>query len=543
MKLSRAVLVAIILTFIFSHDLIFNVTKPLSFEQIDYFYILVVIKNTLNSILSANLERILTLPIFYGVQGSLAFSDSYFMQSILAFPIFLISRNIILSYNLLAILTLFVSFLSMYILSFYLTKNFFASTLASTIYVFNPNIMGRFPEHLMLYSLEWIPLIFLFLEKSFKNPTSKNIFFFFLFLTCQLLSSLYYLVFLSVILPIYFLIRVLQQELKLKSFLNKGFLLGLCLFMAASFSLGSIYFKFYSIESIGRDLSSAINFSAKPDEFFTAVSLNKDAEHHLFVGWIVLSFLAIGLFVYFKKKPNDKMLNLFLLLMLLSFILSLGPKGYLYSLIYQINPLFSFIRVPSRFAAFFFFFLSLSLALIWIKIFQNRGLKEKVIFTIFIIMIIVEYFNLPLKFADVSSQTRQFYQYIDSRPDIKVIVELPMGEGLEKIGNEVRKINFDSGYLLFAATLHSKRLLNGYSGYIPQDYARKLRLFNTGILNKQKLAQIKDWGVDAIILHKDIFRSIKDFERARQMLNSLGVKEIKTTDKLILFDLTGWRSI
>ncbi len=559
MKFSRLILVGLILTFIFNYDLIFNIGRPIHFEDTDYPLHLLIIKNTINSTLSGEFSKILTLPIFYPTEGSIAFSDSFFIQSILYFPIYLLSKNIIFTYNLLVILNFFLSFLSMYFLIFYLTKRSTVAIIASVIFAFNPFTAARYPTAVEIHSLLWIPLIFLFIEKSFKNPSSKNIFLVFLFLTCQLLSTLYYSVFLSLFLPIYFLFRIIQLPAKGWSafggkFLNIGFLAGLILLVSTSFTLGSIYYNFYSKEPINRGIEAQLNYSAEPIEFFSSQSprnffynflrnlgnfpkVSTNFEHHVFLGWSVIIFLLIGFLICLRKKQLDRMSVLFLSLALLSLILALGPRTFIYGLTAKIDPLFAFIRAPARFVVFFFFFAALSVALLWVKLFKNE-FKERLIFVIFLLIVILEYFNLPVIFQDIPQPTRQFYQYLDSRENIQVIAELPIGVGLQD--NKI--IYRDGPYLLFASTLHSKKLLNGYSGYIPQDYSQKLKLFNTGILTKQKLTVVKKWGVDAIILHKSIFKNLADFEFTKNSLDTLGIPVIKKTQELYLYDLTDWRS-
>jgi hypothetical protein len=94
-----------------------------------------------------------TLPMFYGFQNSLFFSDHHFIHAVIALPLFLMTKDIIITSNLLIISTLLMSLTAMYTLCYFFTKHVLPSVLGAIVFVLNPFILARFPDQLILLSL------------------------------------------------------------------------------------------------------------------------------------------------------------------------------------------------------------------------------------------------------------------------------------------------------------------------------------------------------------------------------------------------------
>jgi len=125
----------------------FFITYPLIFHLKDYAsgeYVIAWILNwDIHSILRGNILNIFSANIFYPFKYSLAYSDFLFPSSLLALPFFLLLREPIVPSNITFITSLtFLGFFT-YLLSFYLTKNFWLSILAGVLVVFNPLIIDK----------------------------------------------------------------------------------------------------------------------------------------------------------------------------------------------------------------------------------------------------------------------------------------------------------------------------------------------------------------------------------------------------------------
>lgn len=567
------VILCIVVTAFFLNSLLLNLNKPLSLLHGDAFLVNFILKHWFAALLSGDLSQISTLPMFYGFQNSLFFSDHHFIHAILAFPFFVLTRDVITTSNLYIFFTMLTSIFAMYLLAWHFTKHTLASLLAGIIYVFNPFIMARFPDHLILLSLQWIPLIILFFERSLQKQSSKNTFFFFFFLTCQLLSSLYYSVFLTVILPFYVVLRLWQRKIRVRTLLNVGFFWGLGIFVLTALISGYFYAQVFSQYPINRSLEkTAVTYSARvSDYFFTApsnllygrwkeqaekafpsvVRLGIYSEQNLFLG-VLVTILFILSFILLRRIKG-KIREIWVIgvgLLGLSFLLSFGPEitfsdslqvPGLYRLFHALNPLFGFLRTAARFGVFVFFFLSLIVAFTLQVLTERLPVRWRSVIGGFVIgLILLEYWTTPLSFTTIPPEAQALYATLNRQQHINVILDYPVGNSIPYPYPQARGEDLDARYLLYATILHNKTLFNGYTGFLPPEYYRRGDYLSVNFPRRRHLLELRQWGVDGIVLHRDEFNQPQEFDRIKMGLEQFGVPLIAQTDSLAVFDLTKW---
>lgn len=566
-KFLRGLLASILLVFIFLYSPIFNLDKPIEFARGDTFHVIFTLKHYLNIFFSGQFNEILTVPMFYGFKNSLLFSELFIFPAAIALPIYFIFKNIILTFNLISILTMIFSFLSMFLLVQYLTKNFFASILAAIIYVFNPFVIGHFPDNLHYYSLQWLPLIFLFFEKSLKSHLSKNLFWLFLILTLQLLTTLTFGALLTVILPIYVLVRLWQEKISPLKLLKPGLFIGFSIFALTTLGLGFLYTNYYDQNPINRNLSETAMFSPwVSDLFFTSpnnliyggirekalqafpdfVFSNPEyVERNLFWGVTPLILFLASFFVL-RKSSFKKLWLVLVVMVFLTALLSFGPHirfttsfslPGIYGLVHRFNPLLQNLRVASRFSIFTFLFLGQVAGLTLAKISQKLTSKKALILSLSLITLVtLEYSSRPWRYQAIPENIKSFYAVLENQNDLKVILELPMGNLFSRIGLAHNQF-VETSYMLYASTLHSKKLLNGYSSYTPPAYARRIEYLTVNFPTLAKLRQLKTWGVEAICLHKDEFYTQSEYDRIKKELEDLDLPKLTEQEKLVAFSL------
>jgi hypothetical protein len=86
-----------------------------------------------------------------------------FVSGLLSIPLQLATNNLVLSWNMLALLSFVISGLGMYALSYRVTGNHAAAVVSGYIFAFAPYILMRFPGHWHLSTTWPIPLFVLFL--------------------------------------------------------------------------------------------------------------------------------------------------------------------------------------------------------------------------------------------------------------------------------------------------------------------------------------------------------------------------------------------
>src|SRR3989344_5461977 len=172
---------------IFLNQLIVNIDKPLLDSDLFYEYFL--LDNDLPKFASLDFQQLFDTRMFYPLKNTLALGNSQFVQSSMALPAYLITKNVIISAHFMVLANFFLAFLVMYLFVFRLTKSIGASILGGLIFTYNPYVMAQF--YFAQIVLFWIPLIFLVTEKMFEGGKRWAIILPFLFLG-QLISSFYY---------------------------------------------------------------------------------------------------------------------------------------------------------------------------------------------------------------------------------------------------------------------------------------------------------------------------------------------------------------
>ena len=151
----------------------------------------------LRSILSGDLTRISTFfdaNIFHPAPLALAYSDHFIPQALQIFPIYLVTGNPILCYNVLLLSTFALAGLGMYLLVHELTGNRPAALLAGVAFAFAPYRLAQH-SHLHVLSSQWMPFALLGLLRFLRTRRLAPLAWGGLALAVQCLSSGYYLLF------------------------------------------------------------------------------------------------------------------------------------------------------------------------------------------------------------------------------------------------------------------------------------------------------------------------------------------------------------
>jgi len=171
--------------------------------------------------ITTNIKDFFDANIFYPRKMTLAYSEHLFASSLLALPIWLISKNMVFSFNFVFLFSFVFCGYGTYLLTYELTKNRLAGVIAGIIFAFCPFRFSRL-YHLQVLTAQWIPFTFLYLLRFFRKPRWKYLLLFSLFFVLQALSCGYYALFLSLfvgICIIYFL--AVKKELHQIKVINK----------------------------------------------------------------------------------------------------------------------------------------------------------------------------------------------------------------------------------------------------------------------------------------------------------------------------------
>jgi hypothetical protein len=457
----------------------------------------------------------------------------------------------------------------MYLFLYHVTKSGWGSAIGSVIFVYNPYVYARFPDQMILYTLFLVPLIFLLIEKNLERPTSWKLFWLFICLSAQLLSSLYYSVFLSVILPVYIGIRLWQTKVNVLRFFRIGALLGLAVFLGVTFWTYTSYHEVYAYTDIGRSTTDTEYFYAAwpADWLVTAPNFiiwgpvgnsiagilgdsirpNSPIEMSLFWG-ITPILLFICSFFWVARTRYRALWISSVTCLAIGVILSLGPRIHLttyialpsiYAVVARVQPAFGYLRSVSRFAMVVFFFLSV-IAAMTVETWTARNRRVWVIGIVLLILLAVEYQKQPMRFFTPDSGLLRVYTAIQKNPEIHVVLELPMVSNLDKYIVGSRQVPNEPSRFYYQ-TIHGKILLSGNSGYIPPLIFERGDLVMINFPTAQKLTLLRQWGVDAIVVHPQEYADPQAGGAVVRGLKELHVPVAVESDSIIFFDLTKWK--
>jgi hypothetical protein len=267
-------------------------------------------------ILAGDFSRIATFfdaNIFHPAPLALAYSEHLIPQAIQIFPVWLISGNPILCYNLLFLSSIVLAGLGMYLLVRELTGNTLAAFIAGLLFAFAPY---RLPQsgHLQVLTSQWMPFVLYGLLRYFHTRRLRPLVGATLALVAQNLSSGYYLLF---FMP-FAVAFALWQVARLGLWRNRRIWLELSGAAVAVAAMTAPFLLPYgALRGQGfaeRSLNEVFRFSADVYSYGTASGEQQlwgtlmqafpKPEGELFPGFVAVLLAIIGIVVVDRRRPE-----------------------------------------------------------------------------------------------------------------------------------------------------------------------------------------------------------------------------------------------
>ena len=267
-------------------------------------------------ILAGDFSRIATFfdaNIFHPAPLALAYSEHLIPQAIQIFPVWLISGNPILCYNLLFLSSIVLAGLGMYLLVRELTGNTLAAFIAGLLFAFAPY---RLPQsgHLQVLTSQWMPFVLYGLLRYFHTRRLRPLVGATLALVAQNLSSGYYLLFFMPFAVAFALWQVARLGLRRnrRMWLELSGAAVVVAAMTAPFLL-----PYGALRGQGfaeRSLNEVFRFSADVYSYGTASGEQQlwgmlmqafpKPEGELFPGFVAVLLAIIGIVVVDRRRPE-----------------------------------------------------------------------------------------------------------------------------------------------------------------------------------------------------------------------------------------------
>ncbi len=422
--------------------------------------------------------RLFDANILHPLKNSLVYSEGYFGVGLLGIPLFVVGAGPVFVFNFLTYLSYVLAAYGMFLLVRDWTDNIYGPFLAGLIFGFSSFRMWSASGHLSILFMCWLPFCLLFLLRFMKNPSWKNCLLSSLFFILLALSNWYLMILGGLFLGLFYVIYTLTFRSGLTFRKHLKLLVGLLLVIVSILPFLLPYFRvteerFNIIDALPPHSADLGGYFFPPTEvgrnesllgrILLSVGFKKERGHgnSHFIGYLAL-FLASCEVVHLLKKgrkrweEEDRISVIFLPLLLMVFVLSLGPFLWLfdkdthfkmpYYYVYKFIPQLHFMRASGRFS------IVVMLIIAWLaglqasrfKMLSRASPKATVMVGLMSLVILLETFSLGA-IAQQKFTRAAAYEYLAQQKGDFGVVGIPTLETT----------------VLLHSTSHWKPLVNG----------------------------------------------------------------------------------
>jgi hypothetical protein len=529
--------------------------------------------------LARNPFNLFNANIHFPNRYTLAYSEHQVVTALIASPIIAATNNPILGINFMVMFNLFMASLGAYFLVRHLTGNRFAGVVAGVAYAYAPYKIAHL-THLNLLSAEWIPFAILFLHLYCEEGKTRDVGLFGLFFVLQTLSAWHYGLFLGIGVAIFLALRLLffWRTFTLRWVLKLAVVLVMAVLIIYPFARP--YLKLDAeAQGFGRSLDEVDFYSADVQDFLLApresfvwgkltARFRQDAiirggevERVLFPGLVPLVLGIAGAVVLIRWRRRNKeypfVFWFYVSVAVISGIFCLGPVLHIfghrtnislpYKFLYYVVPGFKGMRTPARFDI----MIALSLAVFsgfavkalmeWVHE-KDRALLPGAVSVLILAVLIIDLMpvSLPMYRVPLKKDFPRVYTWLKEQKGDAPTTELPLPKYTKGEPDSL-----DTGMWLalepsriYYSTLHWKKILNGYSGFLPRSYIEAARM-TMEFPSKKGLEYLRKLGIKYIIVHEKEMEP-GSIERINAWARDYGgISLVKQFDSDYVYELTG----
>jgi hypothetical protein len=441
--------------------------------------------------------------IFHPEPLTLPYSELLVAPSLLAAPVYAVTRDVLLAYNLLFLSSYALSALGAYLLVRELTGSSSAALVAGTIYGFMPYRLEQV-AHLQVLQSQWMPFVLFGLTRWLHRREGRALCLAMGALVLQNLSCGYYMVYFAPFVAAWAVFESVRsgrtRDLRTWLLLGAGFAAAL----ACTVPFMVPYFLLRDVAPATRPLSEVVFFSANLLGWLTApessllwgrvLRVFPAPEGQLFPGLIALGLALLAMAWHLARSRRDEegrglrgLAGMLTACLLFAVLMSMGPSpaaggtavtglGTPFLALYHTLPGFDGLRVAARFAMIGTLFVALLAGLGWLAL-PRRASRSTTLAAIVSVLVVIEGLAVPFPLnvefgadpalatppSNVPAATSPpaVYRQLANIGGPVVVTELPLGD----TAWDLRAV--------FGSTMHWHRIVNGFSGYLPPSYRER----------------------------------------------------------------------
>jgi len=465
--------------------------------------------------------------IFFPMQNALAYGEHFFGISLFSLPVYVVTHNVALGYNLVWILSYVLCAAAVHYITWRMTSDHLASMIAGLAYAFSFFRMHHGHGHLHLIWTFWIPVSLVAIERWVATQSWRAMGVVIVVVVLQALSSWYQavMVFVAGALLFGWLLGIrplLEAEGKIgvgqarriavQAFAGAG------LMMLLVWPFARHYQALASGGPIEASVASAdvTGFLMPPENTLLGQWLIKNGvkgprwiwgELTIYVGWVTLLLAVAGALTAVRGEAATwRRFRYFVLLAVVAFALALGPSvrevadnawhWSPFGVLARI-PGADLFRAPARFAS----LLTLSLAVLAgaasARLHEKLGTVGRVVSCVLIPLILVDSYvvNFPGG-KPRPSPIPMVYRRLAALP-AGPVVSLPDYAGTAEWFRE-------PDYQYFS-TAHWYPIANGYSRAAPPDFTERMERFSS-FPDDSSLQALHESGIRYVVVHAGAYR-------------------------------------
>jgi hypothetical protein len=480
--------------------------------------------------LLADPARLFDANILYPAPESLAYGENYLGHMPVALPVYTVSRNPVLTFNVVLLTSYLGCALAMHALVWRWTRSHAAAFAAGLVYAFNPWRLSQ-GFWLEYRGAMYLPLIPLLLERWSEESRWRDLGALMVCLFLQTLCS-YYLGYAAFLVGGLFTgLLIARRKLSPRS-------------VAAVASAAAITAATLALLSVPylRNRAAArippVDFSlAQLGAFQPQLAAPGSAW---FPGWTVLVLCALGI----MSRPSHRGARLASVTFLAAgVLLALGPYTTMgswrvplpYRWFYDVVPGFDATRFPAMF---------LSVAVLGLAALAGLGLAAlgplarrvqrrlpAAVILLGAVPVLLAYeagsvARMAVRPLPVGGALPDVYRALAAAPEDGVLLELPLGGGGDLRGF------YREAYYMVLSTYHRKRMVNGYTAYVPPTHGF-LAAIGRRLPDPEALADL----VDLINLRWIVVHGMRSRRPWNTLERSGSVRRIATAGDDVLFEV------
>lgn len=453
--------------------------------------------------------------IFYPHKGALAFSEANLGAGALAVPAYWASGgNPHAAHNSVVLMAFAFSVIGAYSLARLLTGSAAGAAFAAVTFAFCPFVFAR-TAHIQLLMIAGLPLSLLAFHRFVDRQSPERVILLAVALVAQALCCGYYGIFAGLMVGL----GVLYYAAVRRLWRRWQYWAGACAAaLLAVAVIAPFFLPYLQIQQVEggqfRSLDEARRWSANWQAYLASGGIGHrwllpwltQRNEVLFPGFVVSVMAAVGLGMAvgtwrdrrrgpgrFLSAAEAQTIGFYTLVAALAAWVSFGPGGGLYSVLYRLVPVFTFMRAPARFG------LLVTLAFSVIGAFGFRAIlhacpRPRVVGAAIITVSVAMLAQIPLPYPRVQ-EPPAVYRILATMPDGPV-AEFPFF---------YRPVDFHRHCLyMLNSTVHWKPLINGYSDHIPDDFWQMVDPVST-FPSPESFAALRKLRAQYVVFHLNFY--------------------------------------